>query len=74
MSARPLAKRAQPLKGEEAVRRSDQRGVVVPSEPGAAFVVVEPELAFELFVVELHLPAQACQACEPLGTGVGGQV
>jgi len=51
-----------------------QRGVVVPPEPGAAFVVVEPELAFELFVVELHLPAHACQPCQPLGLGVGGQV
>jgi hypothetical protein len=34
----------------------DQRGVVVPADPEAAFVVVEAELAFQLFVVELDLP------------------
>src|SRR3954471_20641977 len=64
----------QPLEREESVGGGHQRGVVVPPEPGAAFVVVEPELAFELLVVELHLPAHACQPCEPLGLGVGGQV
>ena len=51
-----------------------QSGVVVPTEPGAALVMVEPELTLELLVVELHLPAHSCQPHEPLGVGVGGQV
>ena len=52
----------------------DERGVVVPADPGAAFVVVEAELALELFVVELDLPAQPGEPGEPLGLGVGGEV
>jgi hypothetical protein len=52
----------------------DQRGVVIPAEPGAAFVVVEAELAFELLVVELDLPAHAGEPGEPFGLGVGGEV
>jgi hypothetical protein len=36
--------------------------------------VVEAELALELLVVELDLPAQPRQAREPLGRGVWGQV
>ena len=63
-----------PLQGQEAVGGGDERGVVVPAEPGASLVVVEAELALELFVVELDLPAQPGQARELLGLGVGGQV
>jgi hypothetical protein len=51
-----------------------QRRVVVPAKPGPAFVVVQAELAFELLVVELHLPAHACESREPLGLGVGWEV
>ena len=65
-------KRVEPLEREEPVGRGDQRGVVTPAKPGAAFVVVQPELAFELLVVELHLPAHPRQPDEPLGLGVGG--
>ena len=50
----------------------DQRGVVIPAEPGAAFVVVKAELALELLVVQLDLPAQPGEAGEPLGLGVCG--
>jgi hypothetical protein len=46
-------------------------GVVVPADPGAAFVVVEAELALQLFVVELDLPAEPS---EPFGFGVGWEV
>ena len=52
----------------------DEGGVVVPADPAAAFVVVEAELAFELFVVEFDLPAQPCEAGEPFGRRVGGEV
>jgi hypothetical protein len=44
------------------VRGGHERGVVIPAELGAAFVVVEAEFAFELFVVEFDLPAQPGQA------------
>ena len=67
-------KRVEPLEREEAVGGGDQRGVVIPAEPGAAFVVVQAELAFELLVVELDLPAQPREPGEPLGLGVGGEV
>ena len=63
-----------PLQGQEPVDGGDQGGVVIPAEPGAAFVVVQAELAFELFVVELDLPPQSGQAGKPLGLGVGGEV
>ena len=56
------------------MRGRDQRGVVIPAEPGAAFVVIEAELAFELAVVELDLPAQPGEAGEPLGLGAGGRL
>ena len=36
--------------------------------------MIEAELAFELLVVELDLPAQAGEAGEPFGLGVGGEV
>jgi hypothetical protein len=49
-------------------------GVVVPPEPGAAFVLVEPELAFELFVVELDRAAQPGKVGVSFGLGVGGEV
>ena len=62
------------LQGEEAVRGGDERGVVIPAKPGAALVVVEAELALELLVVELDLPAQPRQAREPLGLCVLRQV
>ena len=63
-----------PLQGHEPVRGGHERGVVIPAEPGAAFVVIEPEFAFELFVVELDLPPQPGEAGELLGLGVGGEV
>ncbi len=50
--------------------------VVVESLVAAPFVVVEPEFAFELAVVELDAPAQAGEAGEPLavfGFGEGGE-
>jgi hypothetical protein len=56
------------------VGEGDQGAVVVPADPGAAFLVVEAELAFELFVVELDLPAQPGEPGEPLGLAVGWQV
>jgi hypothetical protein len=40
VSGRPPVKRVQPLESEKAVGGCDQRGVVIPPEPGAAFVVV----------------------------------
>jgi len=40
------------------VRGGDQRGVVIPPQPGASFVVIESEFAFELLVVKLDLPPQ----------------
>ena len=51
----------------------DEGGVVVPADPGSAFVVVEAELAFQLFVVELDLPAQPGEAGEPLGSVSAGR-
>ena len=48
------------------MRGGDQRGVVIPPQPGAGFVVVEAELAFELFVVELDFHRRrASQASRP---------
>ena len=57
------------LQGQESVYGGHQRGVVIPTEPRAAFVVIEAKLAFELLVVELDLPAQAGEPGEPLGLG-----
>jgi hypothetical protein len=37
---------------------------MVPAGPGATFVVIEPELALELAVVELDRPAQPRQPHE----------
>ena len=48
------------------MRAGDERGVVVEAEVAAAFVVVEPELAFQLAVVELDRPAQPGEPREPL--------
>src|SRR6266571_5355764 len=56
------------------MRRGDERGVVVPAQVGAPLVVVEPELALQLLVVELDLPAQPGQAREPLWLFAAGQV
>ena len=56
------------------MRAGDERAVVVEAGVASAFVVVEPELAFELAVVELDRPAQACEPGEPLAVCVGGQV
>jgi hypothetical protein len=36
--------------------------------------VVQAELAFELLVVEFHLPAHPREPRESFGLGVGGQV
>src|SRR5262249_4025857 len=52
--------------GEEGLRAGDECGVVVEAGVAAAFVVVESELAFELPVVELDLPAQSGEPCQPL--------
>src|SRR6516164_283039 len=49
---------AKALEGEEPVGGGDQRGVVVPPQPGPAFVVVQAKFALELLVVQLDLPAQ----------------
>jgi len=46
----------------------------MPAEIGASFVVVKAQLAFELAVVKLDHPAQAGEAGQALGRGVGGQV
>ena len=67
-------KRVETLEREEPVGGGDQSGVVIPAQPGAAFVVVQAELAFELLVVEFDPPAQAGEPGEPLGCGVGGEV
>lgn len=47
--------------------RTVSGSVVVPAGVGAAFVVVEPELVFELAVVELDLPAQVREPDELCG-------
>jgi len=73
-SGRPLGFWVESLQGEEGVRGGDQRGVVVPAQVGAPLVVIEAELALELAVVELDLPAQPGQARELGGIGVRGQV
>jgi hypothetical protein len=44
---------SQPLQGEEAVRDRDQRDVVVPARPAAAFEMVQPKGTLELAVVLL---------------------
>ena len=48
------------------MRGGDERGVVIPAEVGASFVVIEAELAFELAVVELDHPPQPGEPREPL--------
>ncbi len=72
VSGRPRGFWVEPFEGEEGVGGGDERGVVVPAEPGAAFVVVEAEFALELFVVELDLPTQPREAGEAFGLGVLG--
>ena len=56
-----------PLQGQEPVRGGHQRGVVIPPEPGASFVVVQAEFAFELLVVEFDLPSHPGEAGESFG-------
>ena len=46
----------------------------MPADPGASFVVVAAELAFELFVVKLDLPAQPGETGEALSRGFVGEV
>ena len=48
------------------MRAGDERAVVMKAVVASAFVVVEPELAFELAVVELDRPAEAGEPGEPL--------
>jgi len=48
--------------------------MVVEAGVASAFVVVEPQLALELAVVELDRPAQPREASEPLAARVRGQV
>src|SRR6266545_5061450 len=45
---------------------ADERGVVVEAGVASSFVVIEPELALELAVVEFDRPAQAGEPGEPL--------
>src|SRR5437899_12460984 len=45
----------------------------MPAQVASALVVVEPELTFQLAVVELHHPAKARQLHEALGGRVGGE-
>ena len=73
-SGRPRVIWVLPLQGQEPVRGGDQRGVVIPPEPGAAFVVVEAELAFELLVVELDLPAQPASRASRSGWVSAGRL
>src|SRR6185295_6149882 len=46
-----------PLSDDKGVAADDDGNVVVPSRKGAAFEVVEPELAFEVFVHALRSPS-----------------
>ena len=57
-------KRVQSLECEESVRGRDQRGVVIPAKPGAAFVVIQAEFTLELLVVEFDLPSEPGEACK----------
>ena len=45
------------FEGEEAVGQEGHGGVVVEARPAAPLEVVEPELALELLVAALDLPA-----------------
>ena len=47
------------------MRAGDECGVVVEAAVASAFVMVEPELALELAVVELDRPAQPGEPGEP---------
>jgi len=51
-------------KSEEAVGDSTERRVVMKAAPGAAFEVVETELALEFLVVALDAPTQLREADE----------
>jgi len=64
VSVRPLRFWVEPLEGEEGVGAGDERAVVMEAEVASAFVVVEPELALELAVVELDLPGQPGESGE----------
>src|SRR5580765_4084609 len=66
VSDRPRGLWVEPFDGQEGVRAGDECGVVVEAEVAAAFVVVEPKLAFQLPVVELDRPAQSGEAGEPI--------
>ena len=55
------------------MRAGDKRGVVMEAEVASAFVVVEPEVALELAVVELDRPAQPGEPREPLPARVVGE-
>jgi len=74
VSGRPRVIWVLPLQGQEAVGGGDQRGVVMPAQPGAAFVVVKAEVSFELAVVQLDLPPQPGEHGDVLVGGVGGEV
>src|SRR5215210_3970868 len=74
VSGRPRGCWVEPFEREEGVGAGDQGAVVVEAGVAAALVVVEPELAFELAVVELDRPAQPREPREPLVAAVLGQV
>lgn len=50
---------------QKAESHRDQGHVMMPPQPVAAFVMIEPELFLELAVIELHPPAGARGADEP---------
>src|SRR5271155_3789552 len=64
-------KMPQALAGHERIGAEDDGDVVMPAAEGAALVVVEPELSFEVFVDALGAPAFLGNAHELLSTGEG---
>ena len=49
---------------KESVSECAKRGVMMEAAPGAAFIVVETELAFEVLIVALDAPAQLADTDE----------
>ncbi len=56
------------------MRHHDERGVVVPADPAAPFVMVQSKFFFQLLIVLLNPPATLCQSHQAAECVAHGQI
>src|SRR5271157_3287637 len=55
----------QPFQGQEGMRQHDQRDMMMPTCPTAAFVMIQPQFLLELLIILFDLPAGFDDAHQP---------